>query len=465
MLREFGKTLGKDLGPTSDRGVLLWIRWLFFLVLSFLVLYTYNEHATLSEIWLKTGLLGFYAVSNTLLMWATRSDFKLEKWGMPIFITDIVLVSFSLYFSAGADTDLYLMCFLIVYLSTLGRRIRDAIPLALIASLLYAVFLYHQNPNMNFMEPSVLLRFPFFMVLSLFTSYLSEQTDLQSRRLAQMKEVQTALASELQRAMVDLRDKQSALLQAEKMTAMGHMAGALAHEIRNPLSVIVGYVNDLLDGRPEEDPLVKPLAAIRRSAERCHELMENLLKFSRRPKESESFKVKDALQEAMTLVRMSAKMSQVQSNLDVRADPILNAKRGEIQQIVINLMSNAVDAMPQGGTLTVILEEDRSAGRDWVKISIQDTGDGIPPDVRRHIFEPFFTTKAPGKGTGLGLSIVRDIVGNYQGVLEVQSELHQGSTFIVRLPIRQAGLPAAQEGQSLPAAADSSLGSSDLKAA
>ncbi len=426
---------GKEMVRMSERGILLWIRWLFFLVLSFLVLYTYNEHATLSEIWLKVGLLAFYAISNTILMWATRSEFKLERWSRPIFILDVVLVSASLYFSAGPDTELYLMCFLIIYLSTLGRRIRDAVPLALISSLLYALFLYHENPNMNFMDPSVLLRFPFFMVLSLFTSYLSEQTDIQSRKFAQMKEVQAALASELQRAMVDLRDKQSALVQAEKMTAMGQMAGALAHEIRNPLSVIVGYVNDLLDRRPEDDPLVKPLAAIKRSAERCHDLMENLLKFARRPKESESFKVKDMLQEAITLVRMSAKMSQVQCNLDVRADPILTARRGEIQQVVINLMSNAVDAMPHGGTLTVILEEDHSAGRDWVKMSVQDTGDGIPDDIRRRIFEPFFTTKQPGKGTGLGLSIVRDIVGSYQGVLEVQSELHQGTTFVVRLPL------------------------------
>src|ERR1035437_6704110 len=114
--------------PTTDRAVLLWIRWLFFLVLSFLVLYTYNKQATAGEIWLKTGLLGFYAISNTLLAWATRREFKLERWSMPIFLMDVLLVSTSLYFSAGADTDLYLMCFLIVYLSTMGRRVRDTIP-------------------------------------------------------------------------------------------------------------------------------------------------------------------------------------------------------------------------------------------------------------------------------------------------------------------------------------------------
>ena len=430
--------------PITDRAVLLWIRWLFFLVLSFLALYTYTDHETMGEIWLKAGLLTFYAVSNAILIWATRAEFKLERWSMPIFIVDVILVSTSLYFSAGADTELYVMCFLIIYLSALSRRVRDTIPMALIASVLYGLFLYHQHSSVNLLEPRLLLRFPFFLVLALFTSYLSEQTDLHKQRIDRMKLIQETLAGELQRAMVDLRDKQSALIQAEKMTAMGHMAGALAHEIRNPLSVIVGYVNDLLEDRPETDRLVRPLAAIRRSAERCNELMENLLRFSRRPKEAEKFKAKDALQEAMTLIRMSAKMSQVQCNLDTRADPILTGRRSEFQQIFVNLMGNAVDAMPQGGTITMVLEEEESAGRQWAKVSVNDTGGGIPPDIRKRIFEPFFTTKAPGKGTGLGLSIVRDIVGNFQGVLEVESELHQGTTFIIRLPL---SAPAAGTGQ------------------
>jgi signal transduction histidine kinase len=430
----FLKTLPKRI-ETNDRAILLWIRWLFFLVLSFLFLYTYSENSTPAEIMLKAALLGFYAISNAALMWATRRDFSALRWGVPVFIADIILVSLSLYFSAGADVDLYVMCFLMIYLATLGRRMRDALPMTIVVCIVYGLLLFHQNPHLELMDPKILLRFPFFLVLALFTSYLSEQSDMHRRRIDQMKEVQSALSRELAKAMIDLRDKQTALIQAEKMSAMGNMAGALAHEIRNPLSVIIGYVGDLLDGRPENDLLYRPLFAIQRSAQRCYDLMQDLLTFARRPKEAETFKMKDALQETLTLVRVSAKMTQVQCSLDVRADPLFSGHRTEVMQVFINLMTNACDAMPEGGTLTLRLEEEQQAGRAWIKVTVQDTGTGIPPEVRDHIFEPFFTTKGAGKGTGLGLPIVRDIIQSYQGLIEVHSEPHAGTGFIVRLPV------------------------------
>ena len=420
---------------TNDRAILLWIRWLFFLVLSFLFLYTYQGDASPLQICLKGGLLAFYAISNAMLIWATRKEFSLERWSMPVFIIDVTLVSISLYFTTGPDTDLYVMCFLMIYLATLGRRVRDAIPLTGVVCLIYGLLLFHKNPLINLMDPPILLRFPFFLVLALFTSYLTEQSEQHRRRIEQMREIQAALSRELQKAMVDLRNKQSALIHAEKLTAMGNMAGALAHEIRNPLSVITGYVDELLANQKEgNEEWTKPLEAIRRSAQRCYDLMQNLLTFARRPKEIELFKMKDALQETMTLVRVSAKMTQVQCNLDVRADPIMSGKRGEVQQVFINLMSNAVDAMRSGGTLTVRLEDEVQPGQRWIKVSIQDTGTGILPEARDHLFEPFYTTKEAGKGTGLGLSIVQDIVRSYQGLLEVESVLHEGTTFIVRLP-------------------------------
>jgi signal transduction histidine kinase len=346
--------------------------------------------------WVRMSLLLGYALSNISLTWATRRGFSLQRWSMPIFAVDLALIGAVLYNSIGADMDLYLMCFLIIYLSTLGRKIRDAMPVAVVACILYGLLLVHRHPQADLMNPQLLLRFPFFLVFALFTSYLSHKTEEGRRKLEQMQEVQHLLANELRQAMTELRDKQAMLLQAEKLSAMGNMAGALAHEIRNPLSVIVGYVEDMLVQLPPPDMMKKALESVRRSAVRCQDLMNNLLSFARRPKESEVFLMKDALEETLTLVRMSAKMSQVQCLLDVRANPTISARRSEIQQIFINLMSNAVDAMPGGGTLTVIVDEDRSAGQKWVKVSIQDTGSGIPEDIRKRIFEPFFTTKPVG---------------------------------------------------------------------
>jgi signal transduction histidine kinase len=437
----------------SDRTVLLWLRWLFFMILLVLLFYPGKGPFSAAQVLGRAGLLAAYGLSNVLLWRATRGAFSLDRWSIPVFLSDLALIGLALYNSIGPDTDLYVMCFLIIYLSTLGRRLRDALPLALIACLGYALLLAHQNRALDWTDPRLLLRFPFFFVFAIFTSYLSEQTEQGRVRIRRMQEVQTLLASELQKVLVDLREKQTLLLQAEKMTAMGHMAGALAHEIRNPLSVIVGYVEDLLGGRPAEDPQTQPLQAVKRSAVRCQDLMGNLLRFARRPREIETFLLRDALEEAITLVRISAKMTQVQCTLDAQANPTFSGRRSEIQQIFINLMTNAVDAMPKGGNLTLRLEEESHLGRRWIKVTVQDTGTGIPPEIRGQIFDPFFTTKEPGKGTGLGLSIVQDIIQDYQGLLEVQSEPHRGTVIIVRLPIAE-GPAAAPEGQPTPAVAN-----------
>lgn len=366
-------------------------------------------------------------------MWASRHSFPLFKWGIPIFLVDMLMVGVLLYKSAGADTDLYIMCFLIIYLSTLGRRIRDAIPLAIVACFLYALFLHHQHPEFHLTEPRLLLRFPFFLVLAMFSSYLSEQTEKNRRKVESMQEVQTLLKEELEKATVQLREKQTQLVQAEKLSAMGNMAGALAHEIRNPLSVIIAYVEDFLSS--EVDPVIrKNMEVVAKSARRCQELIENLLRFARRPRESEKFRLKEVIEESLNLGRVGSKTTRIEFITDLRSDPEFFARRGEIQQIFLNLITNAVDAMPKGGDLTIRLENETNGERKWIKISFQDTGTGIPENIRSRIFEPFFTTKEPGKGTGLGLSIVQDIVRSYKGTLEIQSEPDHGTNVIVRFP-------------------------------
>lgn len=416
----------------SERAILLTVRWIMSTILCLLFIYSPTGPGEPS-MWLRLVVVSAYMASNGLLTWLTRKV-PLEKLTIPVFLTDVTLLSAALYCTIHPETDLYLMCFLIIYLSTLSRRSQDSLPLAITACCVYGLLTYYRSGSIPWTDPASLLRFTFLFVLALFMSYLADQAEHSRQKISEMQKVQGLLAAELQKTLIELRNKQSALIQAEKLTAMGHMAGALAHEIRNPLSVILGYVEDLLQSTPEPDTLKMCHLAIKRSAERCIDLMQNLLSFSRQPRESEHFLLKDALQEAITLVKIGAKMTQVQVVFDVLANPTINARRSEVQQVIVNLMTNAIDAMPKGGNLTLRLEEEDRAGKHWVKITVEDNGEGIPDSVRQHIFEPFYTTKPVGKGTGLGLSIVQDIVRQYEGYLEVESVLHKGTKMIVRWP-------------------------------
>jgi two-component system, cell cycle sensor histidine kinase and response regulator CckA len=213
------------------------------------------------------------------------------------------------------------------------------------------------------------------------------------------------------------------------------MAGAMAHEVRSPLCVILGYSSEILEMLPPDHAHRKFVEVIHRCATRCNELAEKLLRFSRRPKEAETFPLDGAVEEALTLARLGRKSFGVEFATDLKDAIEITGRRNEIQQIVVNLCTNAIDAMPNGGTLTVRTCAEHRADRDWAVISVEDTGIGIPEEIRKRIFDPFFTTKPAGVGTGLGLSIVRDIARSCSGALELHSELGKGSTFHFRLPL------------------------------
>lgn len=148
---------------------------------------------------------------------------------------------------------------------------------------------------------------------------------------------------------------------------------------------------------------------------------------------------------ALELARAGRKAVNVKCETDFQSNFWMVGRETEIQQVVLNLAVNAIDAMPQGGSVTVRTKQAIAAGRDWMVIEVQDTGTGIPEELRARIFDPFFTTKDPGKGTGLGLSIVRDIIQTYDGTIHVESTIGHGTTFVVRLPISRlaASVPVA----------------------
>jgi len=231
----------------------------------------------------------------------------------------------------------------------------------------------------------------------------------------------------------ELRNMQTAMHQSEKIAALGQLAAGVAHELNNPLAAILGFSESLVRRLPEADPSFQSLKCIEREALRCRDLVRNLLTFARRKNAGMAPEnLRQVVEEAMSLVDTQARVRRVTVKRDLHERlPLVPIDRQQIQQVVINLCANAMDAMPQGGTLTVGLKP--AGGR--VEICVGDTGVGIPPEVRDRIFEPFYTSKELGYGTGLGLSLVQDIIQKHQGSIRFDSEIGRGTTFRVSLPV------------------------------
>jgi signal transduction histidine kinase len=225
-----------------------------------------------------------------------------------------------------------------------------------------------------------------------------------------------------------------------RLSAIGQLAAGVAHELNNPLSVILGFSQSMMQQPREYGELLPSLKAIEREAQRCKRLVRDLLNFSRLPRPGKVMEdVLQVLEGALSLVEAQTRIGHVELVRDFsKSLPAVYLDRHRIQQLVINLCTNAIDAMPKGGCLTIRVSP--FVGTEklfWVEIQVRDTGKGIPTNIKDHIFEPFFTTKESNKGTGLGLSLVQAVVLEHEGQLEVDSQINRGTTFTVRLPAAQ----------------------------
>jgi signal transduction histidine kinase len=251
------------------------------------------------------------------------------------------------------------------------------------------------------------------------------------------------LYADLERQLDELRRTQDQLTQSAKLAAIGELAAGVAHEVNNPLTIILGHAHLLR--RSAELAAVHPaLDTIEAEAARAANMVRAMLDFSRRrPRNMQRVSLRDVIERAVTLVtdKLSGSGIETVCLLD-ESDPEVLGDRDELTQVFINLIGNAADAMPQGGRLRVSTEVHRQDDLTYVSAQVADTGTGIAPERRHQIFESFFTTKPEGKGTGLGLTITRDIVKNHEGTIEVDSTLGKGTTMIVNLPL--AGRVAAQ---------------------
>ncbi len=230
------------------------------------------------------------------------------------------------------------------------------------------------------------------------------------------------------------------LKQTEKLSAIGQLAAGIAHEVNNPMGVILGFAQAMERRVPESDPLHIPASSIVREALRCKALVQELLTFSRRTPttRTETVDMNALVQDTMLLLDLRARQQGVCVVSELgEALPQIRGNRMQLQQVIVNLSNNAMDAMDTGGTLTMRTRRD-SDGQ--TQLEIADTGHGIPDEVKSRIFEPFFTTKEVGKGTGLGLSLVHEIVHQHRGSIAVESAPGVGTTMCVRLPEERRAL-------------------------
>lgn len=236
--------------------------------------------------------------------------------------------------------------------------------------------------------------------------------------------------------LVERKKLESMIVQSEKMAAIGQLAGGVAHEINNPLGVILGFSQSVVRRLKPGDPLEIPLTAIEREAIRCKNLVQDLLTFSRVNKAGkEIIDLQEAIEGALTLVLAQSKVKNVELTKEFAAGCKISGNRTQIQQIIVNLCNNAMDAMPRGGKLMVSSKKVKSEEREGVEVRVRDTGMGISKEIQSQIFNPFFTTKEAGKGTGLGLSLVYELVAKHDGKISLESEVDQGTEFRVFFPL------------------------------
>ena len=255
----------------------------------------------------------------------------------------------------------------------------------------------------------------------------------------ELKAFSGQLEDRVRRASARLEETQRQLFQSEKLAALGKLSAGIAHEIRNPLTSIKILIHSLVDERATENSREKDLAVIETEIARVNKIIKQFLDFARpRPPSLEPTDVRTILDETLALLVYEMEAQRISPEKRYAPDlPPVPMDREQMKQVFLNLMLNAIQAMEHGGTLRVATLRASPApgkgGRSAAEIGVEDTGPGIPEDLRSRIFEPFFSSKE--EGIGLGLSIAQRIVEEHGGEIRVESKVGVGTTFVVALPL------------------------------
>ena len=265
-----------------------------------------------------------------------------------------------------------------------------------------------------------------------------EKVRLKRENIA-LLDTKSALEQAVEEAVGKLYEKQAQLIAYEKLAILGTFAAGVAHEINNPLAIInekAGLMKDILEmseNGEHKTRFLNLLDAIFESVNRCRTVTHRILGFARKTEVSiEIFDLNDVIKQSTIFLEKDILYKNIRLELNLKENlPEVRSDKGQLQQVFLNIIKNAIDAVENGGLVVVSTD---IKDENMVKVSIKDNGHGISGEDLKHIFEPFFTTKEKVKGTGLGLSITHGIIKNLGGNILVESEGNKGTTFIVEIP-------------------------------
>ncbi|HRY28767.1 MAG TPA: ATP-binding protein [Elusimicrobiota bacterium] len=381
---------------------------------------------------LLLGLLGLFLFLAGLQFFVSERFFRSHYFQAAVFLSEVTLLSVSIYLTQGFSSDLYLVYFLTILMAGFSRQVWQVMVVAVASSAFYGFTLFVANPEMPLWDPGLLLRIPFLMLVAVFVSFYS--------MTVQMKSVQ------LEKTTKELTQVKEQLTMAEKLSVMGQVISGVAHELNNPLTGIMGFSQLLLrEEAVENDSKLRwQIENIFKESERCQKIVKNLSTFARQHKpEKTHIGLNGILEDCLRLEAYQLVTRNIQVKKDLFPElPKTMADFHQLQQVFLNLIINAQQAIGESrgkGTITV---SSHQVG-NMIRIEVEDDGPGIPSENLAKIFEPFFTTKEPGKGTGLGLSLSYGIVKEHHGNIWAENvSSGRGARFVVELPILEGSAPS-----------------------
>ncbi len=392
--------------------------------------------------WAILALLlgGFALYSGGLYSLICLQPTRIRTYYLCVFIVDLIIITALNDYVGEVKGSFYLAYYLLVALHAYYFGLGMGLLVAALASVLYVLSDYPEFRTIVW--PEYTLRIAFLFLVATFLGLLAEKDKGDKRHMETLNRELSEKTSKLELAYGQLEDAQRQIIHTEKLSSLGTLVAGVAHEINNPIGIIANRIEVLRLEHEEQGldhTLKEDLEVIHRQANRVAEITTALLAYARQSSEEQ------ILLDLNAVVRTALLLWQPQAEQLVRVETILEEPLASImgnftqlQQVVINLVSNALDATPAAGRITV---STHSVGGppSTVVLEVADTGIGIPAEHLSKLFDPFFTTKPPGKGTGLGLSVCLGIVQDHHGTIRVESQPGCGSAFMVTLPVT-AGL-------------------------